>query len=127
VVLSFDVCVRAQWGNTPLHKAVFNGNLERVRLLLERGADKEARNGVRAPHARYCRGALRRSAARSALLQSRPSFGEEPRRRSLRRARRVAVVCSGFVSEHAASTRCVAARSAAPALVVRCGVAPPLR
>jgi ankyrin repeat protein len=34
---------------TPLHWASYNGHLECVRLLLERGADKEARDRVRAP------------------------------------------------------------------------------
>jgi ankyrin repeat protein len=43
---------------TPLHWAAREGHLEVVRLLLERGADKEARP------TRLDRGALRRTAAR---------------------------------------------------------------
>jgi ankyrin repeat protein len=36
----------AQDGFTPLHKAVWHGQLECARLLLERGADKEAKGKV---------------------------------------------------------------------------------
>ena len=45
----FAVCGRAQNGATPLHTAAFSGHLECVRLLLERGADKEAKTKVRTP------------------------------------------------------------------------------
>ena len=48
-------------GPTPLHFAALNGRLECARLLLERGADKEAKDWVRAhPH---CYGARRCLAA----------------------------------------------------------------
>ena len=36
-----------QDGFTPLNNAAFKGHLEIVRLLLDRGADKEARDKVR--------------------------------------------------------------------------------
>ena len=42
------MCGRAQDGDTPLHTAAFSGHLECVRLLLERGADKDAKTKVRA-------------------------------------------------------------------------------
>ena len=51
MALSFDVCDRAQSGQTPLHLAVSDGHLECARLLMERGADKEAKAKVPAPHA----------------------------------------------------------------------------
>jgi hypothetical protein len=41
--------IGAQYGYTPLHYAASNGQLECARLLLERGADKEAKEDVRAP------------------------------------------------------------------------------
>ena len=47
MALSFVVCDRAQYGYTPLHKAALNGHLECARLLLERGADKDANDTVR--------------------------------------------------------------------------------
>jgi hypothetical protein len=59
---------------TPLHYAASNGQLECARLLLERGADKEAKEDVRTLYARHCCGALRRRAARLALRWSRPSL-----------------------------------------------------
>jgi ankyrin repeat protein len=37
----------AQCENTPLHMAAEKGNTSVVLLLLERGADKEAKDGVR--------------------------------------------------------------------------------
>jgi ankyrin repeat protein len=41
-------CVaRAQNGWTPLHMAAWNGRVSVVPLLLERGADKEAKTNVR--------------------------------------------------------------------------------
>jgi hypothetical protein len=41
---------------TPLHRAACFGHTECVRLLLEHGADKEAKDNVRPPtHARRCR------------------------------------------------------------------------
>lgn len=40
-------CGGAQDGCTPLLRAAQNGQLEVVRLLLERGADKEAKDKVR--------------------------------------------------------------------------------
>ena len=42
-------CGGAQYGNTPLHLAARYGHLEVAQLLLERGADKEAKANVRAP------------------------------------------------------------------------------
>jgi ankyrin repeat protein len=46
-------CVgRAQSGKTPLHNAAQNGHASVITLLLECGADKEAKNDVRrAAHA----------------------------------------------------------------------------
>jgi hypothetical protein len=40
-------CGCAQNGNTPLHQAAVNGHVECVALLVERGANKEAKNNVR--------------------------------------------------------------------------------
>ena len=45
MALPFAVCGRAQDGLTPLHYAP-NGHQECVRLLLERGADKDAKDNV---------------------------------------------------------------------------------
>ena len=45
----FAICGCAQIGFTPLHEAALNGKPECVRLLVERGADKEAKDDVRAP------------------------------------------------------------------------------
>jgi hypothetical protein len=50
---------RSQYGRTPLHCAAAYGKLEVATLLLERGADKEAKDNVRPPRCR----ARRRSAA----------------------------------------------------------------
>ncbi len=36
----------AQWDVTPLSKAAYNGHTEAVRLLLEQGADADARDKV---------------------------------------------------------------------------------
>ena len=41
-------CGGAQSGKTPLHDAAICGYLDIVQLLLERGADKEAKDNVRA-------------------------------------------------------------------------------
>ena len=49
MALCFAVCRRAQSGWTPLHFAARGGKLECARLLLERGANKEAKTVVRAP------------------------------------------------------------------------------
>ena len=49
MALLFVVCGRAQNGETPLHKAALYGRLECARLLLDRGADKEAKDKVCAP------------------------------------------------------------------------------
>jgi ankyrin repeat protein len=40
-------CERAQDGNTPLQWAAFKGDVACVKLLVERGANKEAKNTVR--------------------------------------------------------------------------------
>ena len=65
--------------------------LECMRLLLERGANKEAKTTVRGPNARHCRGALRR---RRRVLRfvggGLHSAGEELRCRGLCCARRIA-------------------------------------
>ncbi len=47
-------CVgRAQYGQTPLYMAAMSGHASVVTLLLERGADKEAKDEVRlTPRAR---------------------------------------------------------------------------
>jgi ankyrin repeat protein len=42
------LCGRAQGGKTPLHHAAIHGHMEVVRLLLERGANLEAKGDVRA-------------------------------------------------------------------------------
>jgi hypothetical protein len=42
------VCCRAQYGSTPLRYAAQEGHLECARLLLENGANKEAKDMVRA-------------------------------------------------------------------------------
>ena len=47
--MALRLCGRAQKGWTPLHYAALYGHLVVVRLLLERGADKEAKSNVRAP------------------------------------------------------------------------------
>ena len=39
---------RAQYGMTPLIRAAENGRADCARLLLDAGAEKEAKNGVRA-------------------------------------------------------------------------------
>ena len=44
-----SLCGRAQNGRTPLYFAAQGGRLECVQLLLERGADKEAKDKVRLP------------------------------------------------------------------------------
>ena len=58
MALSFVVCAHVQGGATPLHLAVLGGKLECARLLLDRGADKEAKGTmVRAPTATRYNGA----------------------------------------------------------------------
>jgi hypothetical protein len=103
VALSFDVCGCAQDGFTPLHWPAQSGYLECVRLLMERGADKDAKSNVRPPtRERHCRSALRLSVSRSALRWSLPLFGVEPRHRGcLRRACRVAAARSSLLFEYA--------------------------
>ena len=100
-----------------LHYAARSGHLDCARLLLERGAYKEAKNKVRAPtRATVLLRALLRSAARLVLLWSRPLLGEEPRRFGLRRARRVAAALSVFGRSKTRArnaTRRVAARPGA--------------
>jgi ankyrin repeat protein len=65
------VCGRAQDGFTPLQKAAWHGHLECARLLLERGADKEAKGNVRAPCLTLPRrAASERSATRSLCLSA---------------------------------------------------------
>jgi hypothetical protein len=83
VVLSLDVCGRAQYDTTPLHEAALSGKPECVRLLLDRGADKDARNHVRAPHA----SAAAASAARAASLPRAQAFSLSMLRAARRGAR----------------------------------------
>ncbi len=42
------MCLGAQDGYTPLYVAALNGHLECMRLLLDRGEDKDAKTTVRA-------------------------------------------------------------------------------
>jgi hypothetical protein len=53
----------AQDGNTPLHQAALYGDVECVRLLLQLGADKNAKNNVRALRAAAVRQARWRRCA----------------------------------------------------------------
>ena len=101
-MLSLDVCGRAQYDTTPLHEAALSGKPECVRLLLDRGADKDARNHVRAPHA----SAAAASAARAASLPRAQAFS-------------LSMLCAARGAARAAGR-------AAPASVARCEVAPPL-
>ena len=50
--LTWTLCLaprRSQNGNTPLHKAVRNGKVECVKVLVEAGANKEATDKVSPP------------------------------------------------------------------------------
>lgn len=47
--LRSDPGPRAQWGSRPLHMAAQNGHIDAARILLERGAEKEAKDDVRRP------------------------------------------------------------------------------
>jgi hypothetical protein len=82
----FALCGRTQFGHTPLHLASREDKLEVVRLLLDKGADKEAKSLVRAPHTRHCRSALRRSAANAPLVTA--SVVENRRAAAVSAARR---------------------------------------
>jgi ankyrin repeat protein len=48
MALQCALCGRAQEGWTPLHRAVEYNQLECARMLLDRGADANAKNNVRA-------------------------------------------------------------------------------
>jgi hypothetical protein len=114
---------------TPLFCAAYYGKPECVQLLLERGADKEAKSVVRAPHTRAtvaarCVGARR--VCRS-VGHGRTTLENKPRRCCLRRARRVAAARSGLLSENDSRPRRVAAVLAGGVSVLWGGGAPPLR
>jgi hypothetical protein len=59
-------CGCAQFGSTPLHCAALRGHVACVALLVERGANKEAKDNVRcaapSPPPRLCAASVRRRA-----------------------------------------------------------------
>ena len=116
MALCFAVFGRAQNGNTPLHWAAHRGRLDCTQLLLERGADKDAKCSVRAPHAHHCRGTLRRSAAPSwivAFVWGARAAPPQPPPRGSRRYRALSLQ-----SEHAERPLRHAARAARSASLV---------
>jgi ankyrin repeat protein len=114
VVLLLLLLLCAQSGYTPLHDAAENGNTSVVQLLLERGANKEAKtNVVRTRHAHACaprccawpraqhkaRGAAAAAAAAAAV------------RRARARARAAAfAACSVFFARKLRCHACLRAR-----------------
>jgi ankyrin repeat protein len=89
--------VRAQNGRTPLHFAAVDGRTACLRLLLERGANKGAKDTVRSLLVRTCAPCFPYNAGCLACTQ----FGDTPLHDAARRGH---VECAQALVQHGANT-----------------------